>query len=129
MRPALASLRVDRIRARLEERRLFAIVQDACDECDVPVDDVLGERRLASLCATRHLVWFYLYRETRLSYPEIGRIFEVDHTTVLSAVHRIADRYSLPMNKKCVRDPVRNFLFRPAKCESSGPSSGGASCA
>lgn len=60
------------------------------------VADHLGLRRARLLAGTartakraRMLAMFMVRKLTALSYPEIGTVFDRDHSTVISACHRI----------------------------------------
>ena len=60
-------------------------VEEASAIYGVSVDEVLGETRRAGPVAARHRVMRQL-RADGLSLPEIGRLLQRDHTTVLSAL-------------------------------------------
>ena len=45
--------------------------------------------RVKSIADARHRLWTVLRHTLALSYPELATFFEVDHTTILSAVHKI----------------------------------------
>lgn len=70
--------------------RVVAIVSV---EYGVDPNEVLGRSRVKSLAAARNVAMF-LTRECfdYFSYPEVGRQFGRDHTTVMSACRRVALR-------------------------------------
>lgn len=109
-------MRLERVLDRLESRGLRGLVDSACAETGISITEVIGRRRFASITRARHMLWFWLYRETGLSYPEIGRIFEVDHTTVLAAVHKIAREHAMPVFKRA--QPI--IALPPVKCGADG---------
>lgn len=60
-----------------------------CAHFRLPLDVMLSPKRSRKIARPRQLA-MYLARTTgRRSYPEIGRAFGRDHTTVLSAYRRI----------------------------------------
>lgn len=50
---------------------------------------LLGRDRSRSLCAARHLAMYVLRMLSAFSLHEIGRIFAVDHTSVIYGVGRV----------------------------------------
>ncbi len=70
--------------------RPLEFMQIAAEECGVTVADIMGKRRLRKIIRARrkaiHLVWLNCrmgITQRRYSTPEIGRVFGLDHTTVL----------------------------------------------
>ncbi len=53
-------------------------------------DEVMSRSRTSRVTRARHAVWFTLY-DMGWSYPDIGDVFERDHTTVMSGVKAFAD--------------------------------------
>ena len=70
--------RLDRIGA-LQWARRF------CQKLGVTLDDVTGRSRLGHIVRVRHRLWVVLRDTLGLSYPAVAGIFEVDHSTVMSA--------------------------------------------
>lgn len=68
-------------------------------EYGVTTGDVLSRARTRTVVKCRHHMWRLLRDTLDLSYPEIGRIWGVDHTSVMTAVRNLRDRdtYSLPL--------------------------------
>ena len=54
-------------------------------------EDLLGQYRSASVTRCRHLAMLAARRRFAMSYPEFGRAFQRDHTTVIAAC-RSAER-------------------------------------
>ncbi len=71
-----------RIRAR---PRLLALVRKIVEARMLCLDDVCGRHRGPAAVAGRHECWWHL-RSMGWSYPEIGRLWGVHHTTVMEAV-------------------------------------------
>ena len=55
----------------------------------VPVDSLVAEGRSQSVADARALAMWIVRRTFGYSYPELGRIFERDHTTCMSAVRKV----------------------------------------
>lgn len=69
---------------RLAQRGLLELVDERAKAHHVTRTDVLGRSRTKSVAAARQAVYRGL-RERGLSYPEIGRLLDRDHTTVMHA--------------------------------------------
>lgn len=64
------------------------IVRATCDAHGLSLAALIGRSRSASLVRARHVA-MYVARETLgASYPEIGRAFRRDHTSVMHGVER-----------------------------------------
>jgi len=76
----------------------------------VPPLAILGKERAKSLNEAR-LVAYYVARHcTRMSYPELGRAFGRNHTSIHAGVHRIGRVYALdPWLAEMVRVLVTRF--------------------
>lgn len=79
--------RVSRVSTRLRRLGVYELAERIALSHGVDLVDVLGRRRHSELIPARHELWTVLRHSLDLSYPALGRVFEVDHTTVLSAVH------------------------------------------
>ena len=54
----------------------------------VRVSDILGPSRERQPTRARHRLWAVTRASTDLSYPQLGRIFGRDHTTIMSGVRK-----------------------------------------
>lgn len=70
-------------------RTVLEIVADACG---LAIADITGPSRRRRFVVARHIAMNLARRHTSASLPEIGAIFERDHTTVLAAVRGIEER-------------------------------------
>lgn len=53
-------------------------------------EDVIGKRRGGYLISARHACMYAVYKSRKdLSFPDLGRIFNKDHTSVLHAIKKI----------------------------------------
>jgi Bacterial dnaA protein helix-turn-helix len=65
-----------------------AIIAEVAAKYDVPVKDILSDRRAKVLIPPRHEAMYRCVAETPLSLPAIGRIFHRDHTSIGHGVMR-----------------------------------------
>ena len=61
---------------------------------DLSVDDLICISRVGALVEARSIAMFLCRRMTDLSYPDIGRLFKRDHSTVVSACKKIEAQYA-----------------------------------
>ncbi len=63
--------------------KIFAAVYK---KFDIPKEEIVGKKRTKEIAKVRHIA-IYLIREiTEMSYPNIGKIFERDHATIMSSL-------------------------------------------
>jgi chromosomal replication initiator protein len=77
--------------------RVYQIVAATAEAFGLGAYDLLGKDRSKSVKEGRLAAYVVARRCTRLSYPELGRAFGRNHTTVLTGVRS--------MGAKCARDP------------------------
>jgi chromosomal replication initiator protein len=74
---------------------LEAIQQAVCEVFSITVDELLSSNRSARLVWPRQVAMYLARENTNLTFPDIGRRFGGrNHTTVMHAVRRTADRVS-----------------------------------
>ena len=61
-------------------------------------DDIMGTSRRADICLPRQIIQYLAYKNTGLSYPEIGKVFGRDHTTVMNSIKKITDKRKTDLN-------------------------------
>jgi chromosomal replication initiation ATPase DnaA len=76
----------------LEERGLLDLAHAICDRHHVTIDELLGRSRMSHIIAARFQLWFYLYMQKRMSTKGIGKIFGVDHSSVLHGIKKHGGR-------------------------------------
>ncbi len=69
--------------------KIKALIKIVAEHYGCPVDDIMGHSRVADIIQARHHAMWICARDTRLTYPQIGRAFRRDHSTVIHAVARI----------------------------------------
>ncbi len=74
------------IRDNLHQAGALSLAINVCDRHGVPLDYVLGKSRLAPIVKVRHELWGEVRTTLGLSYRDVGRIFDVNHSSVESAL-------------------------------------------
>lgn len=67
------------------------IISHIAKKYGVAVDDILGRQRTKAIARARNIAIYSIRRVTGLSQPMIGKKFDRDHTTILSAINSIED--------------------------------------
>jgi hypothetical protein len=75
-------------------RRVAHVLTAVAAEYDVDSADLTGGDHKRATTTARHAA-MYLLRDFGMSFPEIGRIFGRDHTTVMAACRRTAAKVDL----------------------------------
>jgi chromosomal replication initiation ATPase DnaA len=77
-----------RVIENLRTRGLLEVVDAVCALRGVTRTEVCGRRRTRAIALARHELWWCLreHLERFYSFPEIARLFECDHSTVLYGV-------------------------------------------
>lgn len=81
--------RIDRVIVRLREAGAYELACTIARVHGVRLRDVLGRRRPLRFVRPRHDLWRLFRNTTGWSYPDMSETFEVDHTTILTAVNRV----------------------------------------
>ena len=68
------------------------LVRAVCEYCEIKPEELLGKSRLAEFVTPRHILFYMAYIYTGYSFPQIARKCDRDHTTVLYAYKKIADK-------------------------------------
>lgn len=67
---------------------------------DVTIEEMRGRSRKKTIVDARHAVWFIANKQLEYTYAQIGRIYEKDHTSVMSGVARIQNTYGSQLIEK-----------------------------
>jgi len=62
------------------------IIHECADEYGVTVEDVLGVARKNQVVLARRKAAWLFWKNTKMSYPQIGRLLNKDHSTIIYAV-------------------------------------------
>jgi len=63
--------------------KIFAAVYK---KFDIPKEELVGKKRTKEIAKVRHIAVYLIHEITEMSYPNIGKIFERDHTTVMASL-------------------------------------------
>lgn len=77
------------IEARLARLGLLEWARRYVAPYNVTLADVLGRRRTATVSKARQRLLAVIRWTLGLSYPEIGILFDLDHSTVIAAVRNV----------------------------------------
>jgi len=72
------------------DQRIEHVVKVTSEVTGVPILDLLSKRRLNA--DERHIAMYLSVRLLGCSYPEVGRAFGRDHTSVMYAVKKLENR-------------------------------------
>lgn len=73
------------------------LAKGICAKYRVPFEEVTSESRHAHLVKIRQEIWYRIRVDIGMSYPEIGKRFNKDHSTILHGVRKHAERLSLEL--------------------------------
>lgn len=78
----------------LRARRLLHVAEEVCSERGVLLHEILGAARSRNIVRARHELWWRIrhHPDRSYSFPEIGRLFGRDHTTILAGIESHARR-------------------------------------
>jgi chromosomal replication initiation ATPase DnaA len=78
----------DELMGRLRRRMLVPIVEEVCETHAVTIGEVLGGSKPMRIARARQAVcWRLRHHPTvKMSYPDIGTLLGLDHTTVMRNV-------------------------------------------
>lgn len=86
--PPLRPKSTDGIVAKLTLLGLYDEVIELCRHHKVVAEAVLGRSKYKNEALARHHLCWHLRTVHKMSFPEIGRLLELDHTSVMYAVSR-----------------------------------------
>jgi chromosomal replication initiation ATPase DnaA len=69
-------------------KKVETIIAAVCARMEVEERQLFGSSRRKSIAEARSLAYLLVRELTRLSFPEMGRLFKRDHTTILVGVKR-----------------------------------------
>lgn len=68
------------------------VITYVSQKCNVPFEDIVGKRKTDSIVSARQIAVFLLRELTDLSHANVGKVFNRDHSTVVSSVNKIKER-------------------------------------
>lgn len=67
----------------------WTLIEGVARAFRLSIERVIGERAGRTAQRARHVSWYLARKHGGLSYPEIARPFDMDHTAVLRAIRKI----------------------------------------
>lgn len=71
------------------------IIESISKRYDISVDDIKGKKRTKEIVSARHIAVYVVREVTGMSFPNIAKLFNRDHTTMLSSIDVVEEE----MNK------------------------------
>jgi chromosomal replication initiator protein len=86
------------------------IIDYICKRQNVRKEDLLSSRRTAEIASARHVTIYLLRTLTPLSYKSIGKIFNKDHSTIITSFNNIDKkmRYDPSFNRE-INDIIKEL--------------------
>jgi hypothetical protein len=75
------------------------LAKEICQKYRLSLEEVTSDARHAHLVKVRQEIWYRIRVDLGMSYPEIGKRFNKDHTTILHGVRRHAARLNLELSE------------------------------
>lgn len=88
---------IDLVKEVLEKRKTIikskmtaeSIVKKIAKNFNISVDDIKSQKRQKNVLVPRHISMYLIKNNLMITYDAIGKIFDRDHTTVISAIKKI----------------------------------------
>ncbi len=74
---------------RLKEMGIYDEVVRLIRPRGIHVEELISQNRHKQVSAARHEIMYWIRTNLKWSYPEIGKLFERHHTTVISACRKV----------------------------------------
>lgn len=81
-----------------ENPAILNLIDQFCKLYGCKWDELQKQGRKAWLVECRHLLMYFLHRKYRLSKVLIGRLFGLDHTTVIHGLRKITEQMDSDSN-------------------------------
>ena len=88
---------------KFKNKKLTHIVHKIMEDYDLNVEELRGDQRTKQVTEPRWVMWKLIRKNSGLSYGEIGRLFNKDHSTVMNGIKKapqdIVDEYQKIFNE------------------------------
>ncbi|MBQ9980336.1 MAG: chromosomal replication initiator protein DnaA [Oscillospiraceae bacterium] len=89
------------------------IIEEVARFFSIEKEDILSKRKTSEVANARQYAMYLMRKLTNMSFGEIGRLFDRDHTTVMHATEKIESQYqSSAFARDTVRDITSNIKER-----------------
>ena len=65
------------------------IVNSASEKYNIPADEILGKKRSKDIVWARHMSVYVMRKLADMSFNDIGKFFNRDHSTIMASVEKI----------------------------------------
>ena len=88
---------------KFKNKKLTHIVHKIMEDYDLNVEELRGDQRTKQVTEPRWVMWKLIRKNSGLSYGEIGRLFNKDHSTIMNGIKKapqdIVDVYQKIFNE------------------------------
>ena len=88
---------------KFKNKKLTHIVHKIMEDYNLTVEEIKGNQRTKQVTEPRWVMWKLIRKNSGLSYGEIGRLFNKDHSTVMNGIKKapqdIVDEYQKIFNE------------------------------
>ena len=88
---------------KFKNKKLTHIVHKIMEDYDLTVEEIKGNQRTKQVTEPRWVMWKLIRKNSGLSYGEIGRLFNKDHSTIMNGIKKapqdIVDVYQKIFNE------------------------------
>ena len=86
------------------------IIEVVCEHFDISAVDVLGKKRNREIVAPRQIAMYLAREMANMSYPDIGRAFARDYTTVIHSYEKVRADVQKDGNTKSTISDIRSKI-------------------
>lgn len=83
------------------------IIDKTCKFFGIPKDDLLGRSRAKEINRARQISCYLMKYELKMSFPQIGKVFSRDHSTIINGVTNIEKGLKLDLS---MREQVNSLI-------------------
>ena len=84
------------------------IIEVVADHFKIPVSDLLGKKRNKEIVVPRQIAMFLAREMANMSYPDIGRAFDRDYTTVIHSFEKVKAEIKKDSSLKTLVSEIRS---------------------
>jgi chromosomal replication initiator protein len=86
------------------------IIQVVCEHYSLSVTDILGKKRNKEIVAPRQVAMYLAREMANMSYPDIGRAFSRDYTTVIHSYEKVRADAQKDSNTRATISDIRSRI-------------------
>ena len=76
---------------------------------NVKKEDILSQKRNKEIAEARHVCVYLMKEITEMSYPNIGKILDRDHTTIMASYEKVSKRLTDPVFNMDISDLIQEI--------------------